>query len=268
MPEYTLQDCIVTVPEVFHDRTMNLFTLSHTNANEFTFVISRATAHVGEDVISMSKRLVEELKTSMNEFSLIHSKEICLSGKNGSEIFYRFKSGQSTIFQMQRVVLVDDNGLGKKIICFIGTCPDAFNEYHNKVFNSITDSIRFDSNTNLSNNLRKQIPSDCTSLFFTFDRDSRELSVFSGIPDLYRGVNLTRAKHGDYLFFDKDGHSLMLAPVNSGDDSERYGLWEIDGEQRTNLVDSLLLAKSVRGIPGIETINDVESYIVKRMNQE
>lgn len=57
MSDYTLQDCNISVPDAFRDRTMNLFTLSHTGANEFTFVISRASASADDTLHTVSERL-------------------------------------------------------------------------------------------------------------------------------------------------------------------------------------------------------------------
>ncbi len=44
MAEYILQEATLALPDVFKDRTMNLFTLSDNGASEFTFVVSRASA--------------------------------------------------------------------------------------------------------------------------------------------------------------------------------------------------------------------------------
>lgn len=44
MADYILQEATLALPDVFKDRTMNLFTMSDNGASEFTFVVSRATA--------------------------------------------------------------------------------------------------------------------------------------------------------------------------------------------------------------------------------
>ncbi|WP_259568082.1 DcrB-related protein [Enterobacter sichuanensis] len=43
MAEYTLQEATLALPDVYKDRTMNLFALSENGASEFTFVVSRAS---------------------------------------------------------------------------------------------------------------------------------------------------------------------------------------------------------------------------------
>ena len=91
MSEYTLQDCNITVPDVFRDRTMNLFTLSHTNANEFTFVISRATAAAENTLQSVSQRLSSELQATLQDLSLNHARLTELNGRQALELFYRFQ---------------------------------------------------------------------------------------------------------------------------------------------------------------------------------
>ncbi|WP_312828728.1 DcrB-related protein [Pantoea anthophila] len=91
MSEYTLQDCNITVPDVFRDRTMNLFTLSHTNANEFTFVISRATAAAEDTLQSVSQRLSSELQATLQDLSLNHARLTELNGR---------QAGPGTVLQI------------------------------------------------------------------------------------------------------------------------------------------------------------------------
>lgn len=56
MAEYILQEASLALPDVFKDRTMNLFTLSDNGASEFTFVVSRASAKT--KIKSMMRQLV------------------------------------------------------------------------------------------------------------------------------------------------------------------------------------------------------------------
>ncbi|MGG6194910.1 DcrB-related protein [Pantoea allii] len=164
MSEYTLQDCNITVPDVFRDRTMNLFTLSHTNANEFTFVISRATAAAEDTLQSVSQRLSSELQATLQDLSLNHARLTELSGRQALELFYSFKAGERIIFQKQRVVLTSENSTGKKLLCFIGTCPDAFDDYHSRIY----DSITFPDDALGSPVRGSQIPADSHEIFFSF----------------------------------------------------------------------------------------------------
>lgn len=268
MSDYTLQDCKITVPDALRDRTMNLFTLSHTGANEFTFVISRASASADDTLQSVSGRLSEELDTTLEALSLFHARLTELAGQQALELFYRFKSGQRVIFQKQRVILTGDGITGKKLLCFIGTCPNAFDDYHSRIYDSITDSITLPEEPSVNTATSIQIHGDSQALFFTFDRDSRELAIFQGISDLYNSIDIGRARNGDYLFFDERGAQLTLAPVISGDHPGRYALWEKVGERKVTIISSLLLNRSVRGIPGMENAEAVEAYISQRINHE
>lgn len=268
MSEYTLQDCNITVPDVFRDRTMNLFTLSHTNANEFTFVISRATAAAEDTLQSVSQRLSSELQATLQDLSLNHARLTELNGRQALELFYSFKSGERIIFQKQRVVLTSENNTGKKLLCFIGTCPDAFDDYHGRIYDNITDSITFPDDAPDSTARGSQIPADSQELFFSFDRDSRELNVFPSISDLYSSIDLSRARNGNYLFFDAVGEPLMLSPIPDGEHAGRFALWEMAGTRRLGLISSLLLARTVRGIDGLDTTEVVEAYLRQRINEK
>jgi len=268
MPDYTLQDCNITVPDAFHDRTMNLFTLSHTGANEFTFVISRATASADDSLESVSSRLSTELENTLEKLSLFHTRLIDLAEKQALELFYRFNSGQRVIFQKQRVVLIDEGNTGKKMLCFIGTCPDGFDDYHSGIYDRMTDSITFPGEGLPHAEAGGQIPGDSQAMFFTFDCDSREVSIFEGIAALYASINLERAKNGDYLFFDANGAPLTLAPVTSGNGAGRYALWENTDRKKGALISSLLLARSIRGTHEIQTIAALEDHISRRVNIE
>ncbi|MBH3135115.1 DcrB-related protein [Serratia marcescens] len=267
MSEYTLQECAITVPDVFRDRTMNLFTLSNAGASEFTFVISRATARADDTLQSVSSRLAKELDTNMQALTLFHGQLTELAGTQALELFYSFRTGERTLFQKQRIVLVPDKPQGRKLLCFIGTCPDAFDDYHARVYDDITASIRFHDATMTPAANNTQIPPDSPTLFFTFDRESRELAVFSGVSTLYASIDLTRAKNGEYLFFDAAGAQLTIAPVDTGGTSARYALWESANSPKSGLIHSLLLAKNIRGIPGLDSIDAIEAYISQQWNQ-
>lgn len=267
MSEYTLQECAITVPDVFRDRTMNLFTLSNAGASEFTFVISRATARADDTLQAVSNRLAKELDTNLQALTLIHGQLTELGGTQALELFYSFKSGERTLFQKQRIVLVAEKPQGRKLLCFIGTCPDAFDDYHARVYDDITASIRFHQTALCPAANDTQIPADSAALFFTFDRESRELAVFSGVSTLYASIDLTRAKNGEYLFFDAAGTQLTIAPVDTGGTSARYALWETTHSPKSGLIHSLLLAKSIRGISGLDNADAIEAYISQQWNQ-
>lgn len=62
MAEYILQEATLALPDVFKDRTMNLFTMSDNGASEFTFVVSCATAKNEDKVHDAATRLTRELE--------------------------------------------------------------------------------------------------------------------------------------------------------------------------------------------------------------
>uniref|UniRef100_UPI003BAB72A6 hypothetical protein n=1 Tax=Phytobacter massiliensis TaxID=1485952 RepID=UPI003BAB72A6 len=70
------------------------------------------------------------------------------------------------------------------------------------------------------------------------------------------------------LFFDAEGALLIQAPVTSADGTGRYALWNITGGRKGAVISSLLLARNVRGIRGIETTEAIEAYINQRSNIE
>ena len=94
------------------------------------------------------------------------------------------------------------------------------------------------------------------------------MAVFQGIAGLYADIDLTRAKSGDYLFFDAAGAPLSLAPAGTGSGTVRYALWGKRGSRRSTLISSLLLARSIRGIPGMETLEAIEDHISRQVNRE
>lgn len=266
MSEYTLQECRITLPDLFYDRTINLFTLGH--ANEFTLVISRASACADDNLHSVSTRLAKELDTNLPDLEIIEVARIELDGEPALELFYRFTSGQRTLLQKQRVVLLDEQAQGKKLLCFIATCPDAFNAEHTRLYDLITASIRFHRPASPAVCEQNEIPADSPAIYFAFDRDSRELRVFQGMDALYSAVDLERAKSGDYLFFSSDGSRLSLAPVATDDRLTRYALWKSADQQQQSIISSLLLAKRVQGIPGLENADAIEAWICQQINQQ
>lgn len=266
MSEYTLQECILTLPDLFHDHTMNLFTPG--GGNEFTFVISRAPAQAGDTLQTVSTRLAEELQTNLPELGLIHVELTELDGLPALELLYSFKSGQRTLLQKQRAVLLDDAFQGKKLLCFIGTCADAFDASHARIYDLITATVRFQHTSLPAQPIGNEIPADSPSVYFSFDRESRELRVFQGMASLYASVNLTRARQGDYLFFDSGGHRLNIGPVDRKDNVTRYALWKAVAGQPQTMIHALLLAKSVRGIAGLESADAIEAWLCQQINQQ
>lgn len=97
MAEYQLQEGSLEIPDLFKDRTMNLFTLSENSASEFTFVVSRATATREDRVQQVAARLVKELESTLNGFQFESSRMLEIDEHPAIELFYQFKNGEALI---------------------------------------------------------------------------------------------------------------------------------------------------------------------------
>ena len=73
MATYTLQEASIELPDIFKDRTMNLFTLSENNASEFTFVVSRASAFHDDTVQKVASRIINEMTVTVRAFANVTS---------------------------------------------------------------------------------------------------------------------------------------------------------------------------------------------------
>lgn len=111
----TLQEATLEIPDIYKDRTMNLFVLSENNASDFSFVVSRATAKFDDNVRSVAARLIKEMEMTVQNFNLISSVMTLVDGVPAVELFYHFENGNALVWQKQTVVLLDDNPAGKKM---------------------------------------------------------------------------------------------------------------------------------------------------------
>lgn len=143
MADYILQEATLALPDVFKDRTMNLFTMSDNGASEFTFVVSRATAKNEDKVHDAATRLARELEITVPDFRLESSQMTSIDGHPAVELFYQFKNDNSVIFQKQTVILLADHPGGQKMVCYIGTCPGEFSDYYHNQYQEIIRSIKF-----------------------------------------------------------------------------------------------------------------------------
>ncbi|MFZ4150234.1 DcrB-related protein [Enterobacter ludwigii] len=116
MADYILQEATLALPDVFKDRTMNLFTMSDNGASEFTFVVSRATAKNEDKVHDAATRLAHELEITVPDFRLESSQMTSVDGHPAVELFYQFKNDNSVIFQKQTVILLADHPGGQKMV--------------------------------------------------------------------------------------------------------------------------------------------------------
>ncbi|MBE3470279.1 DcrB-related protein [Enterobacter cloacae complex sp. P15RS] len=259
MADYILQEATLALPDVFKDRTMNLFTLSDNGASEFTFVVSRASAKNEEKVHDAATRLVRELEITVPDFRLESSQMISVDGHAAVELFYQFKNDNSVIFQKQTVILLDDHPGGQKMVCYIGTCPGEFSDYYHNQYQEIIRSIRFHKPAQTETKV--MLAADSHGPFFALDSESKVLSVFENIQELYGHLSLQRAKEGQYLLFEKQGQPLSIAPVP---DSQplRYALWKTSAEETHHLISQLSVCRQISGSGQLNTLDRIREYLM------
>jgi len=262
MAIYTLQEASLELPDIYKDRTMNLFTLSENSASEFTFVVSRASASSDDSVQKVAARIIKEMGTTVEAFTNITSQFTIVDGVQAVELFYHFENGGVQIWQKQTVVLLDEPLGGKKIVCYIGTCPSQFNEYYQKQYQTIINSIKF-------NHVEKEseytpVASDSPEIFFSLDNDTKIITAHEGVNALYQHVDLKRALNGNYLFFDSKGNPLHIAALND-EEPIRYALWHSPGSKASSLLNNIGIAK---GFDGPERLSSEEQVIAFLLRQK
>lgn len=267
MATYKLNEASINLPDIFKDRTMNLFTMSENNASEFTFVVSRATASFDDDIKSIASRLVKEMNLTLQDFALESSNSILIDGQPAAEIFYHFKNGNALIWQKQSVILLNDNARGRKMVCFIGTCTDDFDEYYQRQYQNIINSIRF-CQEEKDEFIEEALPATSEKVYFALDNDSKELFVFETLNDLYQHINLQRALNGAYLFYDATGNPLHIAPLPKAVEQEatRYALWTSSPRKAQHILSILLVCRSVKGPATLNTIDAITAFIRSNRN--
>lgn len=103
MATYTLQEASIELPDIFKDRTMNLFTISENNASEFTFVVSRASAFHDDTVQKVAARIINEMSVTVPAFVSVTSQLIEIDNLPAVELFYHFENDGSEIWQNNRL---------------------------------------------------------------------------------------------------------------------------------------------------------------------
>lgn len=119
MATYTLQEASIELPDIFKDRTMNLFTISENNASEFTFVVSRASAFHDDTVQKVAARIINEMSVTVPAFVSITSQLIEIDNLPAVELFYHFENDGAEIWQKQSIVLLDDDARGKRLFAIL-----------------------------------------------------------------------------------------------------------------------------------------------------
>ncbi|MFZ5119423.1 DcrB-related protein [Enterobacter roggenkampii] len=208
MAEYILQEASLALPDVFKDRTMNLFTLSDNGASEFTFVVSRASAKNEDKVHDAATRLVRELEITVPDFRLESSQMTSVDGLPAVELFYQFKNDNAIIFQRQTVILLGDHPGGQKMVCYIGTCPGEFSDYYHNQYQEIIRSIKFHKPAQTET--REMLAADSQGPFFALDSESKELSVFETFRNCMDIFRFSGRKRGNICFLkNRVNHSVL-----------------------------------------------------------
>lgn len=260
MAEYLLQEATLELPDIFKDRTMNLFTLNDNGASEFTFVISRASAKRGEKLQAVAARLAHELEVTVPEFLLLGSQLREIDGHPAVELYYQFTSDRVAIVQRQCVVLLDEQPIGKKIVCYVGTCQGEFNDYYLRQYHDIIASIKFHQPGETAPS--QMISADTQGIFFALDNDSKVLTVFDNIQALYHHLPLQRAKEGQYLLFAGNGEPLKIAPI-PGSQPLRYALWTMMAEA-SGLASQLTVCREIVGPETLNTAEKISAFLAQR----
>lgn len=255
----SLQEATLEIPDIYKDRTMNLFVLSENNASDFSFVISRGAAKYNDKVQSVAARILKELEITVQKFNLVSSAMTVLDRMPAAEIFYHFESNNMLIWQKQTIVLLDDRLMGKKMVSYIGSCPDSFNDYYQKQYADILKSIRFQRDEDYDF-ISEAVPADSKGIFFVIDIDCRQINVFAGIDMLYQHVNLQRALNGHYLFYSSAGGPLHIAAI-ANSDPPRYGLWTSSPKKYQHLSSLLSVCGSVSGPEALNSIHKICAFI-------
>ena len=254
-----LQEATLEIPDMYKDRTMNLFVLSESSASDFSFVISRGAAKCDDKVQSVAARILKELEMTVQKFNLVSSVLTVLDRMPAAEMCYHFESNNMLIWQKQTVVLLDDRLMGKKMVSYIGSCPDSFNDYYQKQYADILKSIRFQRDED-HDFISEAVPADAQETFFVIDIDRRQLNVFTGIDALYQHVNLQRALNGHYLFYSSAGSPLHIAAI-ANSDPPRYGLWTSSPSKYQYLSSLLSVCRSVNGPEALNSIHKIRAFI-------
>jgi len=258
MATYTLQEASIELPDIFKDRTMNLFTLSENNASEFTFVVSRASAFHDDTVQKVAARIINEMSVTVPAFVNVTSQLIEIDNLPAVELFYHFENDGAEIWQKQSIVLFDDDAGGKKIVCYIGTCPGRFNDYYTKQYHEIINSIKFNSRD--SDHEPVPVAADASGIFFSFDNDTKVLTAHETVTLLYQNVDLKRALNGNYLFFDSAGRPLHIAALNN-EEPLRYALWTSPHRKNSSLRDVLGMAKAFKGPAELSSEQQILAFL-------
>ncbi|UDJ84552.1 DcrB-related protein [Kosakonia oryzae] len=258
MADYILQEATLALPDVFKDRTMNLFTLNDNGASEFTFVVSRASAKKDENIQAVAARILREMEITVPQFQLHLSRPVTIDGEPAIELYYQFKSDGALIFQRQTVVLLNEQPTGKKIVCYIGTCPDEFSDYYQRQYQEIIQSIKF--HRERETEPEQMLQADDQRIFFALDTETKHLSAFEGIQALYQHLPLQRAREGAFLLYAQDGQALKIAPV-PGSQPVRYALWTHPEAGGHNLGQQLSICRTFAGVAGLDSAEDVRRFL-------
>jgi len=261
MTTYTLQEASIELPDVFKDRTMNLFTLSENNASEFTFVVSRASAFHDDTVQKVAARIMNEMSVTVPAFVSVTSQLVQIDNLPAAELFYHFENDGIEIWQKQSIVLLDDDAGGKKIVCYIGTCPGAFNDYYDRQYQNIISSVKFNSLDSLHE--PEPIAADASGIFFSFDNDTKVLTAHETVTLLYQNVELKRALNGSYLFFDSAGSPLRIAALNN-EEPLRYALWTAPDRKTASLRNILGMAKVFKGPAELSSEQQILAFLQRQ----
>ncbi|MEN3753048.1 DcrB-related protein [Mangrovibacter yixingensis] len=122
---------------------MKKSTRSEQSTEAFTFSVSRSAASIDDKLHDVAASMIRELEESLADFRLNSFEIIDVDGIPAAELFYEFKSDNTPVHQKQTVLLLDDPVMGKKKVCYIGTCVGDYSESDIEQYRKMIRGIRF-----------------------------------------------------------------------------------------------------------------------------
>ncbi|SDG62103.1 DcrB-related protein [Paraburkholderia phenazinium] len=269
MSEYQMNDAVIDLPAQFIDKTMHVFTVDKDGGSPFTFVVSRAPMERDDTVDTFATRLVSEMRKTLPRFELkgIQNREV--DGETARELDYQWVSDGTLLHQRQTVVMSAARGEKPVVIAFIGTCPKGFTQEWTKEYASMVSSVVL-KRPDTPAFVATPISASAIGVVFVLNEKSGALYTLPGMTELFRH-DVTEMFDG-ISFYGATGDplSLDLAPAGQpgwrAPDGRIFLLWSVDPLARPPLADRLADLKSVKGMSGLSSVDDVRDYLASVAN--
>lgn len=266
MSRYQMNDASLELPEQFKDSTMHLFTVERNGANAFTFVISRADMEAADSVDTFAQRLVQQMRKTMPRFELKNLRAREIGGETAREVDYVWVSQGTTLHQRQTVVMArGDADTTRRVISFIGTCPNGFTPEWTEEYQKLVGSVKL-AEPVAGPFASRMLSADATGLVFVLRDADGSLVVVPRLSQLF-AYNIADALDPRVAFFDHAGAPIGLQKATaSGEgwahpDGERYMFWTLDPTIHPRLANRLDAVRSVSGVSSLSSVDAVRRYL-------